>query len=247
MSLEVKDVSHIFQNGTPFAQEALKGVSFSVKKGEIVGIMGKTGSGKSTLLQAMGGLLRPSSGTVLVDGEDIYKLKKKEISRIRQKVGIVFQYPEHQIFELTVYDEIAFGPRNMDMGPETVRILVEKALADVGLSFEAFKGRKTYTLSSGEKRKVAIASILALDTPYLLLDEPTAGLDYEASTQLMGYLVKLKQTKNTTIIIVSHNSAHIFPIADRLMLLDQGRIVTANDPVHWQEAFRERQSYLPQP
>ncbi len=219
MSIKVENISYVYQKGTPFEKTALKDISFTINDTEILGIIGAEGSGKSTLLQMLNGLFKPSRGRIIVDDRDISTLSKKELPGLRQKVGLVFQYPEQQIFELTVYDEVAFGPKNMGLNSREVDRRVKEALLKVDLSYDLFKERLTSTLSSGEKRRVAIAGILALKPRYLLLDEPTIGLDFEGRTALLNNLQLLNREYKTTIVIVSHSLSYLLKICDRIILL----------------------------
>jgi energy-coupling factor transport system ATP-binding protein len=229
MSIKIDNVSYIYQKGTPFARQALKDLTFDIHDNEILGIIGLQGSGKSTLLQILNGLIKPTKGRVWVDNQNIKSLTKKELKGLRQKVGLAFQHPEQQIFELRVYDEIAFGPRNLGIDSWETEKRIREALDGVGLSFELFKDRPTNTLSSGEKRRVAIAGILALKPGYLLLDEPTSGLDFEGSEVLIDKLKVLNQKHMTTIVIVSHNLYYLTRICDRIMLLKDGGLILLED------------------
>ena len=224
MSIKVAQVSYIYNQGTTYAKTALKNISLEIKDNEILGIIGLEGSGKSTFLQILNGLIKPSSGKVCLDKIEINSLSPKELSALRQKIGLVFQNPEKQIFESRVFDEIAFGPHNLGIKQNEIAERVKKALKQVGLSWGC-KDRLTNTLSSGEKRRVAIAGILALDPSYLLLDEPTSGLDYDASETIINSLRVLHREKRTTIVIVSHQLKQLLEICDRIMLLDEGSLV----------------------
>ncbi|NLG33419.1 MAG: ATP-binding cassette domain-containing protein [Syntrophomonadaceae bacterium] len=224
MPIQIEDVSYIYLEGTPFQQMALNDVSLTISDAQIVGIMGKTGSGKSTLLQLLNGLLRPTSGRVLIDGMDTRALNKKDLIKLRQKVGLVMQNPEQQIFEITVFEEVGFGPKNADLDYAEIEQRVEEALLRVGLSYEDFKSRPTNSLSSGEKRRVAIAGILALGPEYLLLDEPSAGLDLDGKVGLLHYLTYLNKQKGTTIVLVSHDLDYLLEICHKIIILHEGKI-----------------------
>ncbi|NLX01476.1 MAG: ATP-binding cassette domain-containing protein, partial [Syntrophomonadaceae bacterium] len=191
MPFIIEKVAFTYQKGMVFAQEAIKGLNLTINDGEILGIMGATGSGKSTFLQLLIALLQPQQGTILYNGRNLAHLKRKELIALRQEIGMVFQYPEQQIFADKVYDEIAFGPRNMKLNSEEVNQRVKEAMSQTGLDFARYHKRLTTNLSSGEKRRVALASILALKPRCLLLDEPTAGLDMEGRKALLGYLKDL--------------------------------------------------------
>ncbi|MGI6413645.1 MAG: ATP-binding cassette domain-containing protein [Syntrophomonadaceae bacterium] len=224
MSIQIEDVSYIYLEGTPFQQMALNNVSLTIGDTQIVGIMGKTGSGKSTLLQLLNGLLKPVSGRVLIDGMDTRALNKKDLIKLRQKVGLVMQNPEQQIFEITVFNEVGFGPKNVGLDYAEIEQRVEEALLRVGLSYGDFKSRPTNSLSSGEKRRVAIAGILALSPDYLLLDEPTAGLDLDGKVGLLHYLTYLNNQKGTTIVLVSHDLDFLLEICHKIVILHEGKI-----------------------
>ncbi|MBC7075410.1 MAG: energy-coupling factor transporter ATPase [Syntrophomonadaceae bacterium] len=229
MPISVENISFVYQKGTPFERKALKGVSFTIDDGEVLGIIGPTGSGKSTLLQMLNGLLQPSAGRIVVDDREISCLKKRELSRLRQEVGLIFQYPEEQIFESRVYDEVAFAARNMGLASQEIEERVKDAFQNAGLSYDAFKNRRTDSLSSGEKRRVAIASILVLKPRYLLLDEPTAGLDFEGRRALLDCLLSLNQAGRTTVVIVSHDLTYLVRVCKRFILLKDGNILLDGD------------------
>lgn len=224
MPFILEDVSFVYQKGMAFAQKALKGLDFTIEAGEILGVMGAAGSGKSTFLQLLNALLKPERGNVFYNGNDLAKLNKKELVRLRQEVGMVFQYPEQQIFADQVYDEIAFGPRNMDLKGKDVDQRVREAMLQVGLDFTEYSNRRTTALSSGEKRRVAIAGILALKPRHLLLDEPTAGLDLPGRQAILKYLQEINRRDHITIVMVTHDMAHLLAICHRLMVLDHGQM-----------------------
>lgn len=224
MPFILKDVSFTYQKGMVFAQEALKGLDFAVEDGEVLGVMGAAGSGKSTFLQLLNALLKAEHGYVLYNGRDLAQYNKKQLIGLRQEVGMVFQYPEQQIFEDQVYDEIAFGPRNMGLDSADVDSRVREAMQQVGLGFTEYSKRRTIALSSGEKRRVAIAGILALKPRHLLLDEPTAGLDVEGRRAILEYLQEINRQENTTVIMVTHNMGHLLTICQRLMVIEGGQI-----------------------
>ena len=215
MSIEVKDLSYIYDPGTPNEKTALSHVNLTIQKGEFVGIIGHTGSGKSTLIQHLNGLVKPTSGQVLYEGEDIFAepnvkskkearaLKGARMKRIRQKVGLVFQYPEHQLFEMTVAKDIAFGPSNMGLSQEEIDRRVEEAMTMVGLSDEC-KEKSPFELSGGQKRRVAIAGVLAMQPDYLILDEPTAGLDPKGRDEILNQIQRLQQEKGIAVIQFSY-------------------------------------------
>ncbi len=248
MPFIIEKVAFTYQKGMVFAQEAMRGLILTINDGEILGIMGATGSGKSTFLQLLIALLQPQQGTILYNGRDLAHLKRKELIALRQEVGMVFQYPEQQIFADQVYDEIAFGPRNTKLNNEEVDQRVKGAMSQTGLDFARYHERLTTNLSSGEKRRVAIASILALKPRCLLLDEPTAGLDMEGRKALLGYLKDLNQRDNVTIVMVTHHLSHLLAICQRLVVLDEGRVVmdtpTGRLLAHY-ESLRELDLELP--
>lgn len=225
MPFILENVVFTYQKDTVFAQEAIKGLNLTINDGEILGVMGATGSGKSTFLQLLVALLKPQQGRILYNGRNLAQLKRKELVALRQEVGMVFQYPEQQIFADQVYDEIAFGPRNMKLNSAAIEQRVREAMHQTGLDFVRYHKRRTTDLSSGEKRRVAIASILALKPRHLLLDEPTAGLDLEGRKATLGYLKDLNQRDNVTIVMVTHHLSHLLAICQRLVILDAGRVV----------------------
>ncbi len=215
--LEVKNLNYIYSAGTPFEHQALKDVSFSVNRGEFIGIIGHTGSGKSTLMQQLNGLLKPTSGQVLLDGKDIW-LDKKLTRQARFRVGLVFQYPEYQLFEETVYKDIAFGPKNMGLKEEEIDRRVREAAGFVGLT-EAQLEVSPFDLSGGQKRRVAIAGVIAMEPEVLILDEPTAGLDPIGRAGILANIESYRQAKNATIMMVSHSMEDVARLTDRLLVL----------------------------
>jgi len=222
-SIQAENLSFVYNRGLPTEKKALDHINFEIKKGEFVGLIGPTGSGKSTLVQHFNALLKPTSGRVLIDKEDLMD-RHVDLKKIRRKVGLVFQFPELQLFENTVYDDIAFGPRNLTLREEEIKIRVQESMAKLGLDFETFASRSPFSLSGGEQRKAAIAGILALNPEVLILDEPTAGLDHRGVEQMENSLLKLNKD-GTTIVLISHNLDLIAQLARRVLLLDKGRIV----------------------
>ena len=220
MLIKLEDVTYIYQQQKV---KALDDISLSIGNNEFVGLVGHTGSGKSTLVQLFNGLMKPTRGRVIVDGTDITN-DKINLNNIRQKVGLVFQYPEHQLFEETIFDDIAFGPRNLDLDSDTVKDRVKIAMRLVDLDFEEFKDRSPFNLSGGQKRRVAIAGVLAMRPQVLILDEPTAGLDPRGRDRLMDLLKHLYHTYEMTIILISHRMEEIAQLSDRVIVLDQGRV-----------------------
>lgn len=230
MPIVFEEVSYCYHPGTPFARKALYDINLSVNEGEILGIVGPTGSGKSTLLQLMNGLLLPDQGRVLVDGQDTRGLKGRQLTRLRQTVGLVFQFAEDQVFENTVFDDVAFGPRNLGLKGKQLEQRVRQAMEALGLDYESFAGRSPRTLSGGEKRRVAIAGVLAMEPPYLVLDEPTAGLDAEGRRELISLMSGLRQRQERTLVFVSHRLQEIIAVCDRIAVLVEGRLAALDTP-----------------
>ena len=227
--LEVQDLHHTYLPGTPLEAVALRGVDMEVGEGEIVAIIGPTGSGKSTLIQHFNGLMRPQKGKVIVAGQDLSD-ENLDIKALRRQVGLIFQSPEQQLFEQYVGDDIAFGPRNFGLDKKEVRRRVRKAMDTVGLGFEEFKDRLTFSLSGGEMRKVAIAGVLALEAKILVFDEPTCGLDPGTSREFLAKISELHDTEDATIILVSHNMEDVAQLADRVYVIAEGRTVLQGTP-----------------
>lgn len=227
--IEVEDLHHFYLKGTPLETVALRGVSLKVWPGEIVGLVGPTGSGKSTLLQHLNGLLRPQQGKVLVLGTDLSD-QSADVRRVRRQVGLLFQYPEDQLFERYAGDDVAFGPRNRGLSLENVRARVKTAMDMVGLPFEVYKDRLTFTLSGGERRRLALAGVLALEPRVLLLDEPTAGLDPRGHQSLLSLFVRWRDQSERAIVLTSHNMDDLALLADRLYVLLDGQIVREDTP-----------------
>lgn len=221
--LELKDVCYTYGTGTPFEKKAVNDVSFSVNKGELIGIIGHTGSGKSTLVQMLNGLMKPTSGQVLLDGVDIWD-KPKEIRKIRFKVGMVFQYPEYQLFEETVYKDIAFGPTNKGLSAEEIDKEVRRAARFTGLKDELLD-KSPFDLSGGEKRRAAIAGVIAMDPDVLVLDEPTAGLDPMGRDVLLSQIVRYHEERQNTVLLVSHSMEDIARVADRIVVMNKSKLV----------------------
>ncbi len=235
MSIVVSNLSYTYAEKTPLAVEALSGVDLTVADGEFLGLIGHTGSGKSTLIQHLNGLIKPPHGKVVVDGIDL-GAKQTNLRAIRQKVGLVFQYPEHQVFEETVFDDIAFGPRNLHLSSLDVEDRVEEAMGLVGLDYATLKDRSPLELSGGQLRRVAIAGVLAMKPRTLILDEPTAGLDPRGRDDILGRVATLRRELGLTVILVSHHLEEIAPLVDRLVVLDRGRVLLSGPP---REVFRQ--------
>ena len=226
--LQVQNLNFIYSAGTPFQHQALENVSFSIERGEFIGIIGHTGSGKSTLMQQLNGLLKPTSGTILLDGKDIWS-DKKLTRQARFRVGLVFQYPEYQLFEETVYKDIAFGPKNMGLKEDEIDRRVREAAATVGLT-EAQLQVSPFDLSGGQKRRVAIAGVLAMEPEVLILDEPTAGLDPAGRAGILQNIEDYRRTHNATIMMVSHSMDDVARLTDRLLVLNGSRLAMDGTP-----------------
>lgn len=221
--LELKDLSYVYGTGTPFEKTAVNNVSLSIEKGEFIGIMGHTGSGKSTLVQMLNGLMKPTSGQVLLDGEDIWA-NPKDIRKIRFKVGMVFQYPEYQLFEETVAKDIAFGPTNMGKSGAELEKAVNDAARFTGLKDELLE-KSPFDLSGGEKRRAAIAGVIAMNPEVLVLDEPTAGLDPMGRDVLLSQIVQYHKERKNTVILVSHSMEDIARVADKIIVMNKSNLV----------------------
>ena len=226
--IEIKHLTHIYSPNTPFAHRALDDVSLSVFPGEYLGIIGRTGSGKSTLIQHLNGLIRPTQGQVLFEGQDIWSSKALTHS-IRFQVGLVFQYPEYQLFEETVYKDIAFGPRNMKLSEEEIDRRVRQAAAFAGLGEEVL-ARSPFELSGGQKRRVAIAGVIAMEPKVLVLDEPTAGLDPAGAASILANIEAYRQANHATVLIVSHSMEDVARLTDRLVVVSQGTLPYVGTP-----------------
>ena len=226
--LEIRELSHVYSAGTPFEHKALDQVSFSVERGEFIGIIGHTGSGKSTLMQHMNGLLKPTSGKILLDGVDIWA-DKKITRQARFRVGLVFQYPEYQLFEETVYKDIAFGPKNMGLKPDEIDRRVREAAGFVGLTEEQLKV-SPFDLSGGQKRRVAIAGVIAMEPEVLILDEPTAGLDPVGREGILENIQAYRRAKNATIMMVSHSMNDVARLTDRLLVMNGSHLAMDGTP-----------------
>ena len=226
--LEIQNLSHVYSADTPFERAALRDVSLSIQRGEFVGLIGHTGSGKSTLIQHFNGLLKPTSGRVLFDGEDIWK-DVKFTREIRFKVGLVFQYPEHQLFEETVYQDISFGPKNMGLSEEEIRARVERAAQFVGIT-DAELQKAPFDLSGGQKRRAAIAGVIAMEPDVLILDEPTAGLDPRGRESILQNIRDYQAAQHAAVVMVSHSMEEIASNVDRLLVMNHGQNVMNGTP-----------------
>ncbi len=234
--IQTEKLSHIYSPGTPFQRAALVDVDFLAYPGELLGIIGHTGSGKSTLIQHLNGLLKPTSGRVLVEGKDIWE-NKAATRQARFRVGLVFQYPEYQLFEETCYKDIAFGPKNMGLDEKEIDRRVRQAAAFVGLPDSALE-KSPFDLSGGQKRRVAIAGVIAMEPAVLILDEPTAGLDPAGVEQIMGNILDYHRSKDATIIVISHSMEEMARRADRLVVVNDGRLPLEGTP---REVFAHRE------
>ena len=237
--LQIQDLSHVYSAGTPFEHTALDHVSFSVERGEFIGIIGHTGSGKSTLMQHLNGLLKPTAGQVILDGTDIWK-DKKTLRQARFRVGLVFQYPEYQLFEETVYKDIAFGPKNMGLDKKEIDRRVREAAGFVGLT-EAQLSVSPFDLSGGQKRRVAIAGVIAMEPEVLILDEPTAGLDPVGREGVLRNIEDYRKVKNATVMMVSHSMNDVARLTDRLLVMNGSKLAMDGTP---DEVFRRAEELV---
>ena len=226
--MQIEDLTHTYSAGTPFQRSAVEGLSMTVGAGEFLGVIGHTGSGKSTLIQHLNGLLQPTSGRILLEGKDIWADPKK-IRDVRFKVGLVFQYPEYQLFEETVYKDIAFGPKNMGLDAEEIDRRVRDAAAFVGLH-ETLLDKSPFELSGGQKRRVAIAGVIAMEPKVLVLDEPTAGLDPRGRDEILAQIRAYHETKQATVILVSHSMDEIARNVDRILVLKNAHVLMQGTP-----------------
>ncbi len=229
MSVHVRNLSHVYSPGMPGEQKALDDVSFDIYDGETAAVIGHTGSGKSTLLQHLNGLLKPTEGAITVDGTDITD-PTTVMRDVRRRVGLVFQYPEYQLFEETVALDVAYGPRNLGLDKADTDERVRSAIDLVGLNYEEIADRSPFELSGGQKRRVAIAGIIAMRPRVLILDEPTAGLDPGAHGDILSMIRKIHESEGNIIIFVSHNMADVASMADRVIVMDQGRLIMQGTP-----------------
>ncbi len=251
MSISIKNLSHIYDYGTPNETIAIENVNLEIEHGEFIGLIGHTGSGKSTLIQQLNGLLKPSKGTIVVNGLNITeglanldkpkkrsrseqrklsKERKRKLLDVRRKVGLVFQYPEYQLFEETIEKDIAFGPSNLGLSESDVKARVKEAMSLVGIDYEVYKDRSPFELSGGQKRRVAIAGVLAMKPEVLILDEPTAGLDPRGRDEILAQIKNLHDKNKLTVIIVSHSMEDMAKIANRLIVMNKGKVVFDDSP-----------------
>lgn len=240
MSIELNNVSYTYSKGTPYERQALANVSVSIDKGEIIAIIGHTGSGKSTLVQHLNALLKPEHGSIIIDEIDATG-KTAEAKTARHKVGMVFQYPEHQLFAETVEDDIAFGPRNKGFAPEEVEKQVKDAMRFVGLDYDTYAKRSPFQLSGGQMRRVAVAGVVALNPDYLVLDEPSAGLDPRSRNRVFQEILELHRTRKIAIVLVTHSMDEAAKYADRLLVVNNGKLLYDGIPA---SIFKEHSQEL---
>ncbi|WP_055071658.1 energy-coupling factor transporter ATPase [Clostridium massiliamazoniense] len=223
MSIKVENLTHVYMPKSPFEKVALDNINFEIEDGDFVALIGHTGSGKSTLIQHLNGLLKATSGNIIVDNMDLSD-KKTKLSDIRKKVGLVFQYPEYQLFEETIEKDIEYGPRNLGLEQEEITIRVKRAMEMVGLDYEKYKDLSPFELSGGQKRRVAIAGVIAMEPKVLILDEPTAGLDPHGRDEILAQIKKLHEQYKMTVILVSHSMEDVAKIANRVIVMNKGKI-----------------------
>lgn len=235
MSIKIENLTHIYMKGSPFEKKALDNVNITIDEGEFVALIGHTGSGKSTLIQHINGLLKPSSGKIVIDDIDITE-KKVNLNFIRKKVGLVFQYPEYQLFEETIEKDIAFGPKNLGLSDDHINSRVKRAMNMVGLDYENYKDKSPFELSGGQKRRVAIAGVVAMEPKILILDEPTAGLDPKGRDDILGKIKDLHREYKMTIILVSHSMEDVAKLADRILVMHKGKAILDGAP---SQVFKE--------
>ena len=240
MSIKLTDVAYTYMAHTPFEKKAIKNINLEIHKGEFVAIIGHTGSGKSTLVQHLNGLLKPTQGIATIDDVNIAK-KDKSVKMAKRKVGMVFQYPEHQLFEETIYADIAFGPKNMDLSEQEVDERVRRAMKFVNLDVATYKDRSPFQFSGGQMRRVAIAGVVALEPDYLVLDEPAAGLDPCGRDAIFNKIVELHRATGIAVILVSHNMDDVAKMATRLIVMHDGEIALDGKPI---EVFKETERLM---
>lgn len=235
MSIKIENLTHVYMPKTPFEKKALDDVNLVIEDGEFLALIGHTGSGKSTLIQHLNGLLEPSSGRILVDDIDLTN-KETKLTDIRKKIGLVFQYPEYQLFEETIEKDIAFGPNNLGLSQEEVSNRVKNSMEMVGLNYETYKDVSPFDLSGGQKRRVAIAGVIAMEPKVLILDEPTAGLDPKGRDDILEQIKILHEKYNMTIVLVSHSMEDVGKLAERIVVMNKGKVALMGKPA---EIFKE--------
>ena len=238
--MKLKKVSYVYSEGDAFEKKALDEISLEIPVGQFIGIIGHTGSGKSTLIQHLNGLLRATSGAIYYDGENIYQ-EGYDMRTLRSKVGLVFQYPEHQLFEVDVFSDVCFGPKNLGLSKEEVEERAKKALTQVGLD-ESYYKKSPFELSGGQKRRVAIAGILAMHPQVLILDEPTAGLDPKGRDEILDQVALLQKERKITVILVSHSMEDVARYVDRIIVVNDGKILFDDTPKQVFQHYKELES-----
>lgn len=238
--IEINNLTHIYSEGLPFEKKAVDDISLKVEENEFIGLIGHTGSGKSTFIQHLNGLLKPSSGEIIIDGTRVDK-SGSNLTDLRKKVGLVFQYPEYQLFEETIERDIAFGPKNLDISEEEVQERVKSSMESVGLDYKTYKDKSPFELSGGLKRRVAIAGVLAMEPKVLILDEPTAGLDPRGRDEILSEIKSIHERRKMTVILVSHSMEDVAKIAERIVVLDKGKVFLDGEP---RDIFREEDKLL---
>lgn len=240
MSVDIRGLTYIYNEGLPFESRALDDIYLNIEDGEFIGLIGHTGSGKSTLIQQLNGLLKPSSGTIFINDFEVTGRDASLVS-IRKKVGLVFQYPEYQLFEETIYKDVAFGPMKLGLDESEIERRVYESLRMVGLDPEEKRDQSPFEMSGGQKRRVAIAGVIAMEPEILILDEPTAGLDPHGRDEILAQIKKIHEERGTTILLVSHSMEDISKLADRLVVMNHGRIDLVGTP---KEVFRHEERLL---
>lgn len=238
--IEIKNLTHIYSEGLPFEKRAIDDINLKIEENEFIGLIGHTGSGKSTFIQHLNGLLKPSSGEIILDGMKVSK-SSSNLTELRKKIGLVFQYPEYQLFEETIERDIAFGPGNLDLSEEEVLERVKSSMDSVGLDYETYKDKSPFELSGGLKRRVAIAGVLAMEPKVLILDEPTAGLDPRGRDEILSEIKSIHEKRKITVILVSHSMEDVAKIAERIIVMDKGKIFLDSNP---REIFRNEDKLL---
>lgn len=239
MLIELKNVSYIYGKGSVFEAKALDNVNLGIDKGEFIAIIGHTGSGKSTLIQHFNGLMKPTEGRVLIEGEDLSESKNPSL--IRQKIGLVFQYPEHQLFEETIAKDVAFGPQNLGLSEEEINQRVRESMEAVGLPYDEYKDVSPFELSGGQKRRAAIAGVLVMKPKVLVLDEPTAGLDPKGRDDILNEIKSIYDKLGITVILVSHNMDDVARLVDRIIVMDSGKVIMDDVP---REVFKNEETLV---
>ena len=238
--IEIKNLTHIYSEGLPFEKKAIDDINLKIEENEFIGLIGHTGSGKSTFIQHLNGLLKPSSGEIILDGMKVSK-SSSNLTELRKKIGLVFQYPEYQLFEETIERDIAFGPGNLDLSEEEILERVKSSMDSVGLDYETYKDKSPFELSGGLKRRVAIAGVLAMEPKVLILDEPTAGLDPRGRDEILSEIKNIHEKRKITVILVSHSMEDVARIAERIIVMDKGKVFLDSNP---REIFRNEDKLL---